>query len=43
MKLGRLSFDEAIQLDNNGATTYVCMADIFGSAGILEDEKKLKT
>ena len=38
VKLGRLSFDQAIQLDNNGATTYVCMLAIFGSASMLEDE-----
>ena len=43
VKLVRLSFDQAMQVDNNGATTYVCMADIFGSAGMLEDEKNLKT
>ena len=37
---GRLSFDKAIQLDNNGVVAYVLMADIFGSVGMLEDEKE---
>ena len=43
VKLGRLSFDQLIQLDNNGVAAYVLMADIFGSVGMLEDEKKSKT
>ena len=38
VKLGRLSFDQAIQLDNNGAATYVLMVDIFGSVGMLESK-----
>ena len=38
-KLGRLSFDQAIQLHNNGMTAYVLTYDIFGSVGILEDAK----
>ena len=42
-KLGRLSFDQAIQVDNNGAAADVLMVDIFGSVGMLEDEKKSKT
>ena len=40
VKLGRLSFDQAIHLDNNGVLAYALMADIFGSAGMLEDAKK---
>ena len=40
---GRLSFDKAIQLDNNGVVAYVLMVDIFGSVGMLEDEKETKT
>ena len=42
VELGRLSFDQAIQLDNSGAAAYVLMADIFGNAGMLEDAKKLE-
>ena len=42
MKLGRLSFDQAIQLDNSGAAAYVLMADIFGSVGMLEDAIKIE-
>ena len=32
---GRLSFDQAIQLDNNGVMAYVLMAYIFESVGML--------
>ena len=39
VKLERLSFDQTIQLDNNGVTAYVLMADIFGSVGMLEYAK----
>ena len=41
--VGRFSFDKAIQLDNNGVVAYVFMADIFGTAGMLEDAKKNQT
>ena len=41
-KLWRLSFDQAIQLINNGAMTYVHMADIFRGVSMLEDGKKVE-
>ena len=41
VKLGRLSFDQAIQLDNNGVVADVLMADIFGSVGKLEDQNMI--
>ena len=37
VKLGRLSFDPAIQLDNKAA--YDLVANIFGSVGKLKNEK----
>ena len=42
VKLGRLSFDQAIQLDSNDAAAYVLMADIFGSVGMLEYAIKIE-
>ena len=42
VKLERLSFDQTIQLDNNGVTAYVLMADIFGSVGMLEYAIKIE-
>ena len=39
MKVGRLSFDEVINLDNDGATPKVLMAYIFEGAHMSENAK----
>ena len=40
--VGRLSFAQVINLDNNGGTTNVVMAYIFEGASMLENEKNQK-
>ena len=42
IKLGRLVFEEVIQLDNNLAPAYTIMADIYAAAGMLEDAEKVE-
>ena len=42
VKLGRLAFDQAIQLNNQLAASYTLMADIYGAAGLLEDAQKVE-
>ena len=42
VKLGRLSFDQAIQLDNNGVATYVLMANTYAAAGMQEDAEMVE-
>ena len=41
MKLGRLAFDQTIQLGCNSAAACVLMANIFAEAGMQEDAEKI--
>ena len=42
VKLGRLVFDQVVQLDSCFATPYILMADIFVATGMQEDAKKVE-
>ena len=42
VELGRLAFNNAIQLDKGNAAAYACMATIFAGAGMHEDAKKIE-
>ncbi|KAI5081275.1 hypothetical protein GOP47_0004458 [Adiantum capillus-veneris] len=42
VKLGRLVFDKAVQLDQHDAAAYACMAEIYADAGMQEDAKKIE-
>ena len=42
VKLGKLAFDQTMQLDPSCASAYVLMADIFLAAGMLEDAEKVE-
>ena len=42
VKLGRLSFEQAIHLDSNLAAAYVLMVNIYVTAGMHEDAKKVE-
>ena len=42
VKLGRLAFDQAVQLDNTCSAAYVLMAKIFTGAGMQEDAEKVE-
>ena len=41
VKLGRLTFDQIVQLDNSCSTAYVLISDIFAAAGMHEDVEKI--
>ena len=41
VKLGRLAFDQTVQLDNTCAAVYVLMASIYIAAGLQEDAQKV--
>ena len=43
VKLGRLAFDQAIQLGGGCALAYVLMSNIFAVAGMQEDAKKVES
>jgi Flp pilus assembly protein TadD len=40
VKLGRLAFNQAVQLDSNCATAYALMAGIFVDANMQKDAEK---
>jgi pentatricopeptide repeat protein len=42
VKLGRVAFDQAVQLDSACSAAYVLMVGIFSAAGMLEDAEKLE-
>jgi pentatricopeptide repeat protein len=42
VKLGILAFDQAFQIDNGCATTYILMANIFTNAGMQEDAQQVE-
>ena len=42
VKLGKLVFDQTIQLDNTCASAYVLMANIFAAAGMQEDAENIE-
>ena len=42
VKLGKLAFDQSIQVDNTCASAYVLMAEIFAAAGMREDAQKVE-
>jgi hypothetical protein len=42
VKLGRLAFDQAVQLESNSAAAYILIADIFASAGMVDDAQKIE-
>ena len=42
VKLGRLAFDQTVQLDNTCAAVYVLMASIYIAAGLQEDAQKVE-
>ena len=42
VKLGKLAFHQAIQLDDNIAAAYIVMANIYSEAGMQEDAEKVK-
>ena len=42
VKLGRLAFDQTVQLDNTCAAVYVLMASIYIAAGLQEDAKRVE-
>ena len=42
LKLGILTFDQAVQIDNTCAAAYILMANIFGAAGMQEDADKVE-
>ena len=42
VELGRLAFDQALQLDTTCAAVYVLMANIFASAGMHEDAERIE-
>ena len=41
VKLGRLTFDQIVQLDNSCSTAYVLISDILAAAGMHEDVEKI--
>ena len=41
VKLGRLTFDQMVQLENCCGAAYFCMADIFVAAGMQQDAKTI--
>ena len=42
MKLGRLAFDELVQLDRDNPAIYICMANIYAAAGMKDDAEKIE-
>ena len=42
VQLGRLAFEEAIQLDSNDAAAYLSMTSIYLAAGLQEEAKKIE-
>ena len=42
VKLGRLAFEQAIQLDSNNLASYVLMVNIYVAAGMKEDAKRIE-
>ena len=42
VKLGTLAFDQIIQINNNCASAYIIIANIFAAAGMQEDAEKVK-
>jgi pentatricopeptide repeat protein len=42
VELGKLAFDQALQLDTACAVVYVLMANIFASAGMKEDAERIE-
>ena len=42
VKLGKLVFDQTIQLDNTCASAYILMANIFAAAGMQQDAEKVE-
>jgi pentatricopeptide repeat protein len=43
VKLGRLAFDQAVQLESNSAAAYILIADIFAGAGMVDDAQKIES
>ena len=42
LELGRLAFDQVVQIDDNLAEAYVFMANIYVAAGVLNDAEKVE-
>ena len=42
VKLGRLAFDELVQLDRDNPAIYICMANIYAAAGMKNDAEKIE-
>jgi hypothetical protein len=42
VELGRLVFNQVVELDDNHAAAYVFMADIYAAAGMSDDAEKVK-
>ena len=42
LELGRLAFDQVVQIDDNLAEAYVFMANIYVAAGMLDDAEKVE-
>jgi pentatricopeptide repeat protein len=42
VKLGRLAFDEVVQLDSNNPAIYIAMANIYTAAGMKADAEKIE-
>ena len=42
LKIGRLAFENAIQLDEKDAAAYVCMSNIYASSGMQEEAEEIE-
>ena len=42
VKLGKLAFNQAVQLDNGYSAAYILMANIFAAAGMKEDAEMVE-
>jgi pentatricopeptide repeat protein len=42
VKLGRLAFEHAVQLDNANSRSYVYMSSIYAKAGLLEEKEEIE-
>ena len=42
VEIGRLAFDQAVQLDESCGASYILMTDIFAASGMQEDAEKVE-
>ena len=43
LKIGRLAFENAIQLDGKDAAAYVCMSKVLAAMGLQEDAENIES